>query len=197
MGLKGRKRKPSPITLPGQQGRLVELVEVDDPYEVGGRLTVVKNVSTSPLDHLYARGRLCTADESEQDAYARKLAGEWVRVQYERSELSDAKAIDYSQVKVDVSFSYGGLSESKAESLQILKRLADHIGRTHYRIVYEVCGREVGIDDYLRAEAPAREPGRNDRLKAYQALREGLDMVIDFRGVAVGRGWKMRAQRAD
>lgn len=195
MSKPGRKRKPPPVSLPGQQGRMVELVEVDDPYEAGKKIRALKNTMASPLDHLYARGRLVGPDDSDADGLARKIAGDWVRIAYERSEMSDARAIDYAQVRVDVSFQYSGLSESKAEALQILKRMSDYLGRRLYHVVYSICGREISVDDLIRQDNPNREPGRMDRLGAYQDLRDGLDMVIQFRGASSGTGWKIRSER--
>lgn len=191
----GRKKKSVPISLSGQMGRMVELIEVEDPFDPGEKIKVIKNVLASPLDHLFSRGRLVGPDDCEADGCARKIAGDWVRAQYERSELSELNAIDYSKVKVDVSFSYSGLSESRVEALQILKRLASAV--PNYKIVYEICGREVSIDDYLRKNEPMRFPGRRTKLDAYQELRDGLDSVIEFRGVSFGGGWKMRVARME
>lgn len=197
MARPGRKKTPAKVSLPGKHGQIVELAEVDDPFDKGAKISVVRVSDNTPLDSIYARGRLAGPDDSDADGYARKVAGEWVRVTYEKAEMSDSRAIDYSAVKVDVSFSYSGLSHSKAEALETLSRLAafmdDHDTRA-YKLVYAVCGAETRMDDYLRSQGAGREPGRMDRLKFYESLRAGLDLVIEFRGVSIGRGWKMRAE---
>ena len=193
----GRKPKPPPVSVAGQYGRNVEFVEVDDPFEPMTKIVVAKNRNASPLEHIFARGRLTGPNDTEQDGWARKLAGDWFRTVYEKAEMSDAKAIDYSAVKVDVSFTYSGLSESKAFALEELSRLATFMGRESYHVVYEICGKETWLDAFIQIDRPNRHPGRNDRLEAYAALRGGLDLVIEYRGVSSGTGWKMRAERMD
>lgn len=192
MAKRGRKKKPAPVSVAGQFGRAIVFGQADDPYEAGAKRTVARNALVSPLTAIYHRGRLVGPNESEADGEARRLAGEWFRTIYERAEMSDSKAIDYSAVKVDVSFSYRGLSDSAAHAFEELKRIAADLGPL-YDCVYKIVGQELWFESYCRQKYK-RDPGRQERLDAYQELRDALDALIIYRGVATGRRSKMRAE---
>lgn len=195
MARTGRKRKQIKVSIPGRLGVSVVIAKVDDPFEPGQSIAVARNVLASPLAAIHARGRLVGPNDTEADGWARKLAGDWFSSVYERAEMSDAKAIDYSAVKVDTSPVYDGLSGSQVWAFQQLKQMASELGR-FYGILYAIVGRQMWFEEYAQQRAQ-RHPSRTDRLDTYAELREALDALIDYRGVAVGRKSPIRVVHND
>ena len=82
----GRKRKEKLVTIAGADGRIVESVRVQDPYEKPGTMADVRRaINHSPLDYLLARGRLHDASETVEDGQARHIAGTRLQGLYERA----------------------------------------------------------------------------------------------------------------
>lgn len=189
----GRKRKPAPVTLPGAQGRIVETVMLDDPFEAPGvKAPVMRAVNHSPLDYLLARGRLHGASETAEDGQARHIAGTRLQGLYERAGGRGAGAIDYSAIRVDVSFRYGGTPESQAIALSELGAIQRQLGADDYRMLHAICCEQVPFMVWCNAQWP--QAGRQTRLEAYEKLRLGLDSLIRYFGVAVGRQSAIRAE---
>lgn len=184
MAKSGRKRKAK-VTLPGCGGQvLLVTVEVQDPYEPSKRVTVQKNAQTTPIDQIFARGRLVGPGDSHEDAIARKLAGDEFQRLYEAAESSDAKAIDYSAVKVDVSFSDRDIPERRASASREMVAISRAMTPDRYSILRAICGEQVSFYAYVQAHAV--HWGAASRLEYYGLLRHALDDLIWHRGVARG-----------
>jgi len=181
----GRKRKPAPVTLPGAQGRIVEMVHMQDPFEKPGvTAPVMRAVNHSPLDYLLARGRLHGASETAEDGQARHIAGTRLQGLYERAGGSGAGAIDYGKIRVDTSIIYCGSAQSQVDALSELAVIRKKIGNFNYRMLHSICGEQVSFSVWVEREWPGA--GRRTRLDAYQILRDGLDALMLHFGVAVG-----------
>lgn len=182
----GRKAKRKPVSLAGAQGKMVLAIQqVDDPYEAGAKCDVLRNVTRSPLASIFDRGRLRGNDDTVDDAAARLVAGERFRALYERAELAGAGAVDYSAVKVDVSFAYSGPADKMTEAHMELGRICAALGR-HYGMVRAVVGEERPFFVWLASHV-GREPSRSERMQAYDDMRAALDELIQHFGVAKGR----------
>lgn len=187
----GRKRKPKPVTLPGAQGRIVETVMLDDPFEAPGvKAPVSRAVNHSPLDYLLARGRLQGPQETAEDGQARHIAGTRLQGIYERAGGRGAGAIDYSRVKVDVSFSYSGTPEGQTIALSELAAIRRDIGQDDFAMLHAICCEQIPFMAWCNAQWP--QAGRQTRLDAYERLRLGLDGLIGYFGLAVGRKSQIR-----
>lgn len=180
-----RKRK-KPITLPsvGFNGNIeIHFAEVEDPFEKGKRLSVAKNVATHPLDHLLARSHI-TIDQ--------KAAGDRFLRLYEDAEIGGARAIDYSRVKVDVSFQHKGLNPRAGKAIDELEAIRAIVGRRSYGLLWEVIGRRRSPHQ-IAAEIDKAEIGsRRTREFILTSLRHSLDDLAGHFGVAA-RGRKRRA----
>lgn len=184
----GRKRKPAPVNLPGYDGRM-ELAPdiVDDPMPVkeGEKRAVMRNMAVSPLLAIFYRKRLHAPWESPDEAVVRFEAGQKFRALYERAEMGGSRAIDYSALKVDVSFVYRDVPESAVEALRALARAARAL-KHHYPTIHAIVGEEVKFAIWADQVA-GREAGRADRLDAYQRLRDALDALVNHFGIGKGR----------
>lgn len=133
-----RKRK---VTITLATSRHVELGEglVDDPYEKGAKLRVIRNVREHPVSHLHARGVL---SESQ------RIAGEAFRSNYERAVLGGSRAIDYSRVRVDGGLPAEPLTEAAQRATQWLNDVARQsgCGLRGYAILTHVCGEGHGLE---------------------------------------------------
>jgi hypothetical protein len=176
-----RKRKVK-ITL--ATSTHVELGEglVDDPYEKGAKLRVIKNVREHPVSHLHARGIL-------SDSQA--IAGETFRSNYERAVLGASRAIDYTKERVDGGLPAEPLSESAQRATQWLNDVARHsgCGMRGYAILTAVCGEGQGIVATARIMRNSGAPGGRAGEGWVQAyLVDSLERLIQHLGMqAVGR----------
>lgn len=176
-----RKRKAA-ITL--ATSRHVELGEglVDDPYEKGAKLRVIRNVREHPVSYLHARGIL---SESQ------KIAGEVFRSNYERAVLGGQRAIDYSRVRVDGGLPAEPLTEAAQRATQWLNDVAKHsgCGMRGYAILTHVCGEALGIGATAKLMRGSGCPNNKQGEGWVQALlTDSLERLIQHLGMeAVGR----------
>lgn len=177
MARNGRKKKRITTAKPGVE---VVLTNVADPYD-GKPLTVAKNARVHPLDQMQARGRLTDAQ---------KAAGDRFLAIYDRSQIGGARAIDYSQLKVDVSFVHRGLDPSVMAATNQMTMICQAVGRRAYKLLVLVIGQRHGIFDLAR-----RLDGTVDRPHAEhlsRSFKESLDDLADHFGVAKGRNGHAR-----
>lgn len=171
---KARKRKPVTIAGPGRFGIEIEAATVADPFD-GTALRVAKNVRVHPLDTMRARGRLTEAQ---------KAAGDRFLAIYDRSQIGGARAIDYSRLKVDVSFSYDGLDEGAAAATSMLADVCREVGRRTYVLLVRVIGQRLAFWDMAR-----RLDGTVDQAEAEHvawAFGKAIDDLADYFGCAKG-----------
>lgn len=179
----GRKPKPKPVTLPGAQGRQVEIVQLQDPFELPGKLApVARAVNHSPLDYMLARDRLHGAGEAKEDGEARHRAGTRLQGIYERAGGAGARAIDYTRVRVDTSLNYAGTPEAQAIALKELGAIRSEVGEERYDLLHAVCCEQISLFQWLN---PSYR--REDKLQAYLSLQQALDGLMAYFGVAVGK----------
>lgn len=164
---------------------------VDDPYD-GRPLAVSRNARSSPVHHLYKRGRLGTDDE----ARPRVLAAVAFQRIYERAEIGGSRAIDYERAKVDTSFCFRGLPDRTVQALRELVAIREAL-RRNYDIIEKVAGYGMSLRAYANAHYGGHEaPGRAKKLFS-DCLVAGLDDLILFFGVARGPvKSRVRAERA-
>jgi len=177
-----KRKKPKPISLPvvGRSGNIeIHMVEMPDPFEPDKMLMVAKNVATHPLDHMFARAAI-TRDQ--------KAAGDRFLGLFEAAEIGGARAIDYSRVKVDVSFEHKGLNPRTSEAIDDLEAIRAIVGRRSYQLLWDVIGRRQS-PHHLAAEIDQAPVGsRRTREFLMTALRHALDDLIGhFDVVATGR----------
>lgn len=196
MARPGRKHKSPPPTMPGLDGRVeLRTDDVDDPYNPGGKIVVIRNSAESPLRKIFDRGRLAGPGDDPTDAMARLMAGESFRAIWERASGDDVRGIDYTRVKVDISFVHRGIPDNKIAATKRLGMIRDSLGPEAYAMVRAICGEQRSFFDTITDRL--KEPGTESRLLEYNRFRDALDALIAFFGVARGqnRGINIRACR--
>lgn len=179
----GRKRKAR-ITLPGMQGRVIVAAEVQDPYAPEGRERVKRALYANTIETMAQRGRLKDPQEARDGTEARLLAANRFLALYGRCGGSGARAIDYSSIKVDVSFRYDGTPEAQAAALQEMAKLSKHIGADNHRLLHAIVCNSTAVTSLIRAEKRRYADGSE---VFYSKVRAALDGVADFYGVAMGK----------
>lgn len=176
-----RKRKAT-ITL--ATSRHIELGEdlVDDPYERGAKLRVIRNVREHPVSYLHAKGII---NESQ------RIAGEAFRANYERAVLGAAKAIDYTKERVDGGLPAEPLTEAAQRATQWLNDVAKHsgCGLRGYTILTHVCGEGHGLETTAKMLRGSGCPGGRAGVGWVQGILViSLEALIQHLGMeAVGK----------
>lgn len=182
----GRKRK-SKVTLPGMGGAVVEKVAVDDPYNPGKTETVNRVMNRTAIERIHGRGRLAGRGDTIDDANARLRAAVRLLGIWETAGGRGAGAVDYSAIKVDVSFSYDGTPEWQSAALKDMVRIRAFVGPYGFRMLEAIVIDNTNFMEWVEKEYP--QAGHRTRLDAYQDLRNALDRLIEYFGQAVGRQW--------
>jgi hypothetical protein len=182
-----KRKKPKTVSL-APIGRAsgnfdLGLVDVQDPFEPGQTIRVVKNNAVTPIDHLRARGAL-TLDQ--------KAAGDRFMALYEAAEIGGARAIDYSRVKVDVSFEHKGLDPRVGEAIDELEAIRAIVGRRSYQLLWDVIGNRQSPHLIAARIDNASIASQRTRKFVITALCFALDDLIEHFDV-VAKGRKRRA----
>jgi hypothetical protein len=166
MSKKRKKTATLPVIGRASNNFDLAIVDVPDPFEAGKTIRVLKNQAVTPIDHLEARGAL-TKDQ--------KAAGDRFLALYEAAEIGGAKAIDYSRVKVDVSFEHKGLNPRTSEAIDELEAIRAIVGRRSYQLLWDVIGKRMS-PFVLAAQLDNAEIGsRRTREFLLTSLRHALD----------------------
>jgi len=183
-----RKLKRSQITLAGPNGpvthdrrasdlsRQAETVEaqVDDPYEAGAKIIVMRNLRDDPLARLRARGQI---DEGQY------LGGRHWQQEYEIAELGAAKAIDTTKEAVDGGqIAQDGLTERQQKAFRALALASIKLGLEGEALMMDFLVHGRGIKEIAARRGCDTEP----ELKYFgRRIRECLEtLAIAFRYVS-------------
>ena len=176
-----KRRKPT-ITL--ATAAHIELAEglVDDPYEPGAKLRVVRNIREHPISRLAHNGQI---SESQ------RICAEMFRSRYERAVIGAQRAIDYAKERVDGGLPGEPLTEAAQEAAQWLNDCARYsgCGQLGYSVLTHVCGEGRGIQETARLLRGSGAPGgRAGDGYVLGVLVTALEALIQHLGMeAVGR----------
>jgi len=159
--------KPSAPRAFSSEGVEIATAVIPDPYEDGAVLRAAKNIRVHPLDHMKARGRITEIQAAAGDRFLQI---------YDRAEIGGARAIDYTRVKVDISYNHRGLDVGMAEATLELNRISKLLGRPSYLLMRTIIGERVPIH-VLGAQMEGCHPSRATTLTLYQAVRDDLDKL--------------------
>jgi hypothetical protein len=174
------KRK-KPVTLAQQYPQaLLSPADVDDPYEPGAKLRVIKNVREHAISQLHSTG-VITDDQ--------RIAAELFRAKYEMSVLGASKAIDYTKERVDGGRLAEPLSERVQEAFQWLNSVARYpgIGKQGFSVLVAVCGEGKGLIETAKSWSGCHADGTRGHVYIKGRLIEALEELIKHSGmIAVG-----------
>lgn len=124
-------------------------IEVDDPIEQGGRLLVMRSLRDDPIAAMHAAGSIDNVQY---------LAGRHWQKAYELAEIGGARAIDYSETKVD-----GGkipeptISDSQAKAISDLTKARKALGDYGSSIVHDILAQHLTIKECANRRMMTRE----------------------------------------
>jgi hypothetical protein len=146
--------------------------EVDDPYEVGGKIIVMRSTRDDPLADLHARHMI---DEAQYHA------GREFQRHFEAVE-SGARAIDFTKEAVDGGRNYEGITDSRMQSSDMLKVSYARLGLNGQVIVHEVL-----VHNMTRKQMAESRGLVGKRWEEYMGMRfrECLDTLAIVYGFAM------------
>jgi hypothetical protein len=154
-------------------GAVVSVVEVDDPYARGERISAVASLGDDPLGALHVRHQI--------DA-AKFMAGRhWQRL-YEASQIGTLRGMDLTRERVDGGGGNGVelMSDHRIKAMAALTRCCGLLGQEGDALVRDVLGKGMQVTE----AAAARGLGPRGLVYLGQRLRECLETLAHEFGYA-------------
>jgi hypothetical protein len=175
-------KKSKPISIAQQYPQAILAADdVDDPYEKGAKLRVVRNVKEHTISLLHHLNRIDDAQRFAAMEFCRR---------FEQASIGQQRAIDYSRVRVDGGMLAEPLSERTQEAVEWLKECSRYVGSRAWPILISVAGEGRGLNEVASLHYNAGCPkGRAGDGYILALLKVGLDAVLDFQNWG-GSKWK-------
>ena len=161
--------KPVSLARFSPAGVQIVKARVEDPYEPGEKLPVLKNIRVHPVDHLLARRKITPI---QADAANRFLQ------LYDRAVIGAARAIDYSIPKVDVSHTARGIAMGAAGATAALLKIRAEVGDRVYLVLRQLIGERANP---ARMASAMREWRKAKTL--YAEIRIALNALVSYWGM--------------
>jgi hypothetical protein len=138
---------------------LVAPVEVDDPYEEGAKIVVLRSTRHDPLADMKAKGQIDQCDY---------VAGRHWQAAWENAEIGGVQAIDPTREAVDGGRLPEMLTDTQRRAMQDLKAARGALGREGHLLVCDVLGAGMSITQAtcnrgLSSEADRKYTGKRFR----------------------------------
>jgi hypothetical protein len=148
--------------------------EVDDPFEMGAKIIVMRSTRDDPLGDLHARNMI---DEAQYHA------GREFQRHFEAVE-SGARAIDFTKEAVDGGRLYEGITDARMRSSDMLKIAYEKLGMRGQVYVHEVL-----VQNLTRKQMAESRGLSGRRWEEYigTRFRECLDTLAEVYGFAQKR----------
>jgi hypothetical protein len=130
---------------------LVTPVEVDDPYEEGAKILVLRSTRNDPLADLKARGVIDPCDY---------VAGRHWQAAWENAEIGGIRALDPSREVVDGGRLPELLTDIQRRAAQDLKAARDALGEQGHALVCDMLGGGLSVADAARKRGLTSEIDR-------------------------------------
>lgn len=140
-------------------------VEVDDPYEAGGRIVVLRSTRHDPLADMKSRGQIDQCDY---------IAGRHWEAAWENAEIGGVRAIDPGQEAVDGGRLPEVLTDTQRRAVQDLKAAREALGERGDELIRDILGRKLSIHQAAMLRGLT---GENDRKYTGQRFRECLSTL--------------------
>jgi hypothetical protein len=114
----------------------VSPVEVDDPYEDGSKIVVLRSTRNDPLADMKSKGQIDDCDY---------VAGRHWEAAYEKAEIGGIRAIDPSREMVDGGGLPELLTDIQRDAVKDLKAAREALGREGDALICDVLGRGMSI----------------------------------------------------
>jgi hypothetical protein len=140
-------------------------VEVDDPYEEGARIMVLRSTRHDPLADLMSKGQIDQCDY---------VAGRHWQAAWENAEIGGVQAFDPTREAVDGGQLPEVLTDTQRRAMQDLDAARGALGREGHALVCDVLGRGMSVADAARNRGLSTEA---DRKYAGRRFRECLSTL--------------------
>jgi hypothetical protein len=150
----------------------VVLAEVDDPYEPGGRIVVLRSTRHDQLADMLARSQIDQCDYS---------AGRHWQAAWENAEIGGVRAIDPSKEAVDGGRLPEVLTDRQRDAMYELKACRGVLGLWGDELIRDVLGRAMSLH---QASASRGLTGEKNRKYVGQRFRECLSTLALHYGYA-------------
>jgi hypothetical protein len=111
-------------------------VEVDDPYEEGAKIVVLRSTRHDPLADMKAKGQIDDCDY---------IAGRHWQAAWENAEIGGVRAIDPTREAVDGGRMPELLTDTQRRAVQDLKAAREALGREGHQLICDVLGAGMSI----------------------------------------------------
>jgi hypothetical protein len=148
--------------------------EVDDPYEAGAKIMVLRSTRHDPLADLMSKGHIDQCDY---------VAGRHWQAAWESAEIGGVQAIDPTREAVDGGQLPEILTDTQRRAMQDLDAARGALGREGHALVCDVLGRGMSIVEAARNRGLCSEA---DRKYAGKRFRECLSTLAVRFGYASG-----------
>ena len=148
-------------------------IEVDDPYEQGGKLIVMRSTRDDPLGRLHDRDQI---DE------AQFRAGRAFQEDFEMAERGP-RAIDPGKEYVDGGLAPEPITEAQRKAARRLAGVNRDLGQNGSALVFAVLISRVTVEQICNDRGLKAE---RERLYVGRRFRECLDDMAKFYGFAMG-----------
>jgi len=140
-------------------------VEVDDPYEEGARIVVLRSTRHDPLADLMSKGQIDQCDY---------VAGRHWQAAWESAEIGGVSAIDPTREAVDGGQLPEALTDTQRRAMEDLEAARGALGREGHALICDVLGRGMSIAEAARHRGLCSEA---DRKYAGKRFRECLSTL--------------------
>jgi len=139
--------------------------EVDDPFEIGEKIVVLRSTRHDPLADMKSRGQIDQCDY---------VAGRHWEAAWEHAEIGGVRGIDPSKEAVDGGRLPEVLTDIQRRAVQDLKAARETLGVAGDELVRDILGRKLSIHQAAMRRGMA---GENDRKYTGQRFRECLSTL--------------------
>lgn len=129
----------------------VAIAEVDDPYEVGGKIVVLRSTRNDPLADMKAKNQIDQCDY---------VAGRHWQAAWENAEIGSVRAIDPSKEAVDGGRIPEVFTDQQRRAVVDLKAARVALGREGHQLVQDVLGSGMSISQAAIARGLGSEADR-------------------------------------
>lgn len=112
-------------------------VEVDDPYEEGGKIIVMRSTRDDPVADMHARGHLTDCEFA--------TCRHWQNA-YERSEIGGVRGIDPTLEAVDGGRVWEGLTDTQRKAILSVSNARNILGENGNYVITQVLGHKKTIE---------------------------------------------------
>ena len=140
-------------------------VEVDDPYEEGAKIVVLRSTRHDPLAEMISKGQIDQCDY---------VAGRHWQAAWENAEIGGVRAIDPTREAVDGGGVPDVLTDTQRRAVQDLKAAREALGREGHQLICDILGRGLSITQAARNRGLQSE---TDRKYAGKRFRECLSTL--------------------